>query len=65
MFAAYGPWRAREVGGLWLTSVTALALFAALTLARTRVLRRLEVMADFIAPHAGAAPPARKGHEPT
>lgn len=56
VFAAYGPWRARDASGLWLTSVAALALFAALTLARARVLRRVEVLADFIAPHAGAGP---------
>ncbi len=60
VFAVYGPWSSRDAGGLWLTSVTALALFAALTLARTRVLRRVEVLADFIAPHAGAVAPARR-----
>lgn len=53
VFVVYGPWSAREVSGLWLTSVTALALFTALTVARTRVLRRVEVLADFIAPRAG------------
>jgi hypothetical protein len=53
VFVVYGPWSARDVSGLWLTSVTALGLFAALTVARTRVLRRVEVLADFIAPHAG------------
>lgn len=53
VFVVYGPWSARDVSGLWLTSVTALALFAGLTVARTRVLRRVEVLADFIAPHAG------------
>lgn len=58
VFAVFGPWSGRDAGGLWLTAVAALALFAALTLARARVLRRLESLADFIAPHAGSAPPA-------
>lgn len=58
VFAVYGPWNSRDVGGLWVTSVAALALFAALTLSRTRVLRRVEMLAEFIAPHAGAVPPA-------
>jgi hypothetical protein len=60
VFVVYGPWSARDVSGLWLTSVTALALFAALTVARTRVLRRVEMFADFIAPHAGMMADARR-----
>lgn len=53
VFVVYGPWRMGDAGGLWLTSVAALALFAGLTLARARVLRRVEALADFITPHAG------------
>ncbi len=60
VFAVYGPWSGRDAGGLWLTSVAALALFAALTLARARVLRRVETLAEFIAPHAGSMAHARR-----
>ncbi|MFO0624891.1 MAG: hypothetical protein U0325_04685 [Polyangiales bacterium] len=60
VFAVYGPWSGHDAGGVWLTAVAALALFAALTLARARVLRRVDALAEFIAPHAGSMAQARR-----